>query len=139
MRRYGERLGIAFQLADDLLDISSASGQSGKEPGTDLREGVATLPVLLVSRSTDPADEHLRRLLDGDLGDLRDDALHAEALDLLRAHPAMDEARERTNAVALQAQQLLAPLAIGIAPDSPAQDALTALSSLVESVVNRDG
>ena len=140
MRRYGERLGIAFQLADDLLDISSGSGDSGKKPGTDLREGVATLPVLLVRQSTDPADEHLRRLLDGDLGDLReDDALHAEALGLLRAHPVMGQARERTNAVARQAQQLLAPMAVGLAAGSPPHDAMSALSSLVESVVNRAG
>jgi len=139
MRRYGERLGIAFQLADDLLDISSVSGESGKQPGTDLKEGVATLPVLLVRRSTDPADNRLKDLLGGDLGDLRDEAFHAEALGLLRAHPAMGEARERTNAVARQAQLLLAPLAIGLADGSPSQDALTALSSLVEGVVNRAG
>jgi heptaprenyl diphosphate synthase len=138
MRRYGERLGIAFQLADDLLDISSGSGESGKLPGTDLREGVATLPVLLVRRSADPADDRLRRLLAPGY-DLRDDALHAEALGLLRAHPAMGEARERTNAVARQAQHLLAPLAGGPAVDSSARDAMTALSSLVESVVNRAG
>ena len=139
MRRYGERLGIAFQLADDLIDISSGSGESGKNPGTDLREGVATLPVLLVRQSTDPADNRLKDLLGGDLGDLRDEAFHAEALSLLRAHPAMGEARERTNAVARQAQLLLAPLAIGLADGSPSQDALTALSSLVEGVVNRAG
>ena len=139
MRRYGERLGIAFQLADDLLDISSVPGESGKQPGTDLKEGVATLPVLLVRRSTDPADNRLKDLLGGDLGDLRDEAFHAEALGLLRAHPAMGEARERTNAVARQAQLLLAPLAIGFADGSPSQDALTALSSLVEGVVNRAG
>jgi heptaprenyl diphosphate synthase len=138
LRRYGERLGIAFQLADDLLDISSGSGESGKKPGTDLREGVATLPVLLVRRSADPGDDRLQRLVASGY-DLRDDALHAEALGLLRAHPAMGEARERTNAVARQAQQLLAPLAVGFAADSPAQDAMTALSSLVESVVNRAG
>ena len=139
MRRYGERLGIAFQLADDLLDISSVPGESGKQPGTDLKEGVATLPVLLVRRSTDPADNRLKDLLGGDLGNLRDEAFHAEALGLLRAHPAMGEARERTNAVARQAQLLLAPLAIGLADGSPSQDALTALSSLVEGVVNRAG
>jgi heptaprenyl diphosphate synthase len=136
MGRYGERLGVAFQLADDLLDISSVSGDSGKKPGTDLREGVATLPVLLVRQSIDPADGRLQRLLDGDL---RDDALHAEALGLLRAHPAMGEARERTNAVARQAQALLSPLAIGFPAHSPAQDCITALSALVESVVNRAG
>ena len=43
---FGERIGGAFQLSDDLLDITSPSGESGKNPGTDLREGVRTLPVL---------------------------------------------------------------------------------------------
>jgi len=138
MSRYGERLGIAFQLADDLLDISSASGDSGKEPGTDLREGVATLPVLLVLQSKDPADDRLKELL-GAGSDLRVDALHAEALGLLRAHPAMDEARERTNAVALEAKELLAPLASRLPAHSPAHDSVTALSALVEGVVNRAG
>jgi heptaprenyl diphosphate synthase len=134
MRRYGERLGIAFQLADDLLDISSGSGQSGKTPGTDLREGVATLPVLLARQSEDPLDDRLKVLLDSDL---HDDSLHAEALALLQAHPAMVEARERTNAVAREARDLLAPLATGLGAGSPVREAITALSDLVEGVVNR--
>jgi heptaprenyl diphosphate synthase len=136
MGSYGERLGIAFQLADDLLDISSGSGDSGKEPGTDLREGVATLPVLLVRQSKDPADDRLKYLLNADL---RDDDLLSEALRLLRVHPAMVEARERMNTVALQAQQLLAPLAAQTAPRSRAHDSVTALSELVAGVVNRVG
>ena len=136
MRRYGERLGIAFQLSDDLLDISSRSGESGKTPGTDLREGVATLPVLLARQSLDPSDDRLKVLLDSDL---RDDSLHAEALALLRAHPAMGEARQRTNAVAREAQELLAPLATGLGAGSPVFEAVTALSDLVEGVVNRVG
>ena len=134
MRRYGERLGIAFQLSDDLLDISSGSGESGKTPGTDLREGVATLPVLLARRSVDPSDDRLKVLLDSDL---RDDSLHAEALALLRAHPAMGEARQRMNAVAREAQELLTPLAAGLGASSPVREAATALSDLVEGVVNR--
>ena len=138
MSRYGERLGIAFQLADDLLDISSGSGESGKEPGTDLREGVATLPVLLVRQSNDPADDRLKYLLSADC-DLRVDALHSEALALLRAHPAMAVARERTNTVALQAQELLAPLARALTAPSAARDSVTALSELVGGVVNRAG
>jgi heptaprenyl diphosphate synthase len=138
MSRYGERLGIAFQLADDLLDISSGSGESGKEPGTDLREGVATLPVLLVRQSNDPADDRLKYLLSVD-ADLRVDELHAEALGLLRAHPAMGEARELTNTVALEAQELLAPLASALPAHSPALESVTALSDLVGSVVNRAG
>jgi len=136
MRRYGERLGIAFQLSDDLLDISSGSGESGKTPGTDLREGVATLPVLLARQSVDSSDDRLKVLLDSDL---RDDSLHAEALALLRAHPAMGEARQRMNAVAREAQELLAPLATGLGASSPVREAITALSDLVEGVVNRVG
>ena len=134
MRRYGERLGIAFQLADDLLDISSAAGESGKTPGTDLREGVATLPVLLARESVDPADERLKVLLGSNL---HDDSLHAEALALLQAHPAMGEARERTNGMALEARVVLAPLGIGLAAQSPAREAIAALTALVEGVVNR--
>jgi hypothetical protein len=58
---------------------------------------------------------------------------------LLQTNPAMGEARRRTNAVALEAQDLLAPLAIGLAADSPAHDAIAALSALVEGVTNRAG
>ena len=60
---YGEQLGIAFQLADDLIDIASESGETGKTPGTDLREGKRTLPVLNALASTDPADVELQELL----------------------------------------------------------------------------
>lgn len=136
MGRYGERLGIAFQLADDLLDISSGSGDSGKEPGTDLRERVATLPVLLVRQSNDPGDDRLKYLLSADL---RDEALLAEALGLLRVHPAMGEAREMTNTVALEAQKLLAPLASQMPASSLAHESVIALSDLVAGVVNRVG
>jgi heptaprenyl diphosphate synthase len=128
LREYGERLGMAFQLADDLIDIASESEETGKTPGTDLREGKATLPVLLARASTDPADARLKQLLGSDL---RDDTLLAEALGLLRAHPAMEQARERTYAVARQAQDALAPL-----PEGEAKDALLALAT---GVVDRVG
>jgi heptaprenyl diphosphate synthase len=87
--RYGEVIGLAFQLSDDLIDVRSETGQSGKTPGTDLREGIRTLPVLLVLASPDrsPDSERLRELLTGDLAD---DERLAEALRLLRAHPALD-------------------------------------------------
>ena len=87
MREYGEQLGMAFQLADDLIDVSSDADDLGKTPGTDLREGKRTLPVLYALASTDPADARLRELLQSDL---RDQALLDEALRLLRGHPAMD-------------------------------------------------
>jgi heptaprenyl diphosphate synthase len=120
---YGERVGMAFQLSDDILDIGSDASTSGKTPGTDLREGVPTLPVLMAQRSTDPADARLLELLDGDLSD---DALHAEALDLLRKHPAMDEARQHVLAIATEAQSLLKVL-----PQGPVRDALDAFAVLI--------
>src|SRR6185369_14239821 len=90
LARYGERIGVAFQLSDDLLDVESEQGVSGKTPGTDLREGIATLPVLLVRREARPEDAELLALLDGDLSD---ESNLAEALRLLRPHPVMEEAR----------------------------------------------
>jgi heptaprenyl diphosphate synthase len=128
MREFGERLGVAFQLADDLIDIASDADATGKTPGTDLREGKRTLPVLHALASTDPADARLQELL---LGDLADDDRLGEALTLLRAHPAMERARAHTEAVARQAQDVLDPL-----PPSEARDALYALAT---GVVTRAG
>jgi heptaprenyl diphosphate synthase len=120
---YGDRVGTAFQLSDDILDIASDATESGKTPGTDLREGVPTLPVLLARRSTDPADERLLSLLQQDL---TDDARHAEALYLLRKHPAMDEARRYVLERAQEAQELLQVL-----PQGPVRDALDAFAVLI--------
>ena len=119
LTQFGEKIGIVFQLADDLLDVASDSADSGKTPGTDLREGKATLPVLLVRGSTDPADARLQELLSGPI---EDEADLAEALALLRPHPVMTSAREHTLRVAEEARALLAPL-----PDSPAVQALHVL------------
>jgi len=131
MRSYGEKVGIAFQLADDLIDIASEADDSGKIPGTDLREGVDTLAVLRFRAQADPSDATDARLLELLDGDLTDDAPLTEALGLLRAHPALAQAREETYAVAREAQGLLDPL-----PDS---DAKTALQALAMSVVDRVG
>jgi heptaprenyl diphosphate synthase len=120
---YGQRVGMAFQLSDDILDIASESAESGKTPGTDLREGVPTLPVLMAQRSTDPEDARLLELLDADL---TDDSLHAEALDLLRKHPAMGEARQYVLDIATEAQQLLTVL-----PAGPVREALDAFAVLI--------
>lgn len=120
---YGEKVGVAFQLSDDILDIASESEESGKTPGTDLREGVPTLPVLIAQQSTEPADARLLELL---AGSLEDDALHAEALGLLRAHPAMAEARAYVIGLANEAKELLQ-----IVPEGPVREALEAFADVV--------
>ncbi|MEU0145608.1 polyprenyl synthetase family protein [Streptomyces sp. NPDC006288] len=132
LTQYGERLGIAFQLADDFLDIASDSHESGKTPGTDLREGIPTLPVLhLRARAAAEGraeDQELVELLDGDLAD---DARLAEALRRLRAHPALEQARRDTVRYAQEARATLAPL--------PECYAKAALEELCDAVVHRAG
>jgi heptaprenyl diphosphate synthase len=88
---YGWNLGMAFQLSDDILDIASEESESGKVPGTDLRQGVRTLPVILALEG-DPEGE-LAALLDG--GELSDEDI-TRALALLRADSALDRTREHS-------------------------------------------
>jgi heptaprenyl diphosphate synthase len=128
LTEFGERIGAAFQLADDIIDIASETGDSGKTPGTDLREGVPTLPTLIALRSTDPESARLRSLL---AKPLTDDTEHAEALALLRAHPALTEARAYVQAEADAASVLLAKL--------PESSARSALQELCDTVVTRLG
>jgi heptaprenyl diphosphate synthase len=128
---YGETIGVAFQLSDDLLDIASESVQSGKAPGTDLREGVPTLPVLyaLASDDADPAAVRLREILAA--GPVADDILRAEALGLLRESPALKRARETVRSYSEEARARLTPL-----PDCPAK---RALESLCDFIADRTG
>ncbi|MGW1216322.1 polyprenyl synthetase family protein [Streptomyces sp. NPDC002499] len=132
LTQYGERLGVAFQLADDVLDIASDSHESGKTPGTDLREGIPTMPVLRlrerVARLGLAEDIALCELLDSDL---TDDARHAEALAGLREHPALEQARRDTVRYAEDARAALAPLR--------ECDAKAALVELCDAVVHRAG
>lgn len=132
LTQYGERLGVAFQLADDVLDIASDSRESGKTPGTDLREGIPTMPVLRLreraARLGLAEDIALCELLDSDLAD---DARHAEALTKLRAHPALEQARRDTVRFAEEARAALAPL--------PEGDVKAALVEMCDAVVHRAG
>lgn len=126
MTVFGEQIGVAFQLADDIVDIASDSDASGKVPGTDLREGVPTLTGLIALATDD--DPRLRELLTRPLDDDND---HAEALKRLREHPALDAARSEARAWADRARETLVAL-----PDGGARNALTALC---DYVVTRTG
>jgi heptaprenyl diphosphate synthase len=139
-----EQIGVAWQLSDDVIDIVSDSAQSGKTPGTDLRQGVRTLPVLYALRSAaqsaeppaaagqaaqpaepSPADLRLRWLL-GE-ADLADEALLTEALSLLRGHPAVAESRADVLNWTQGARNEIMTL-----PDVPARAAFLALCDFVE-------
>jgi heptaprenyl diphosphate synthase len=126
MTEFGELIGIAFQLADDIIDIASESGQSGKTPGTDLKEGIPTLVTLLVQQSDDPRDSDLKELL---RRPITDDAVVTSVLERLRSHVAMSKARARLDEVARKAEGLLADL-----PESSAKEAFF---GLIHAIVNR--
>ena len=116
---FGEEIGLVFQLSDDLIDINSTT--TGKTPGTDLREGVPTLPVLMLRASKDPADADLLALIDGDL---TGDAALERLLAALRAHPVMGRAKAEVKRRADLARAHLAPL-----PEGEAKDALLKVCS----------
>lgn len=127
---YGERVGVAFQLADDVLDLASDASESGKVPGTDLREGVPTLPVLLARRAAErEGDAESLRVVEALDADLGGDAALAEAVSLLRAHPATEAARREAQRWATEAVEVLGGL--------PGGDARDALAAFAEAVVDR--
>ncbi|MFE3290167.1 polyprenyl synthetase family protein [Rhodococcus sp. NPDC059234] len=128
LERLGDAVGTAFQISDDIIDISSVAAQSGKTPGTDLREGVHTLPVLYALREEGPDADRLRVLL---AGPVTDDDEVAEALALLERSPGMAAAKAKLSEYADSARAQLAQL-----PQGPANEAL---ARLVEYTIDRVG
>jgi heptaprenyl diphosphate synthase len=128
LSRLGGIVGTAFQISDDIIDIDSEPDESGKLPGTDLREGVHTLPVLYALNETGRDADRLRELVRGPIED--DDAL-AEALALLRSGDGIAKAKATVQRYAEQAGEELAGL-----PDVPGR---RALASLMDYTINRHG
>jgi heptaprenyl diphosphate synthase len=126
--RLGGIVGTAFQISDDMIDIDSDSHESGKLPGTDIREGVHTLPMLYALAETGPDSARLRELL---AGPVADDAEVIEALTLLRASPGMARAKDVLAQYAATARHEL-----DLLPDVPGRRALEAL---VDYTVSRHG
>lgn len=129
LHRCGYAIGTVFQIVDDIIDIFSSPDQSGKNPGTDLREGVFTLPVLYALEEDTEVGQQLRELLQGPLGD--DDAAVARALDLLERSTGRRKALEDVQRFVDQALAELDRL-----PDIPAN---RALRQLTEYTVSRVG
>ena len=124
--QFGEKIGVAFQLADDVIDIMSDSEASGKTPGTDLHEGVPTLVTLNVMKSTDKADRDLQKLLSKPIADKK---VVAQVLKELRSHRALEQSQLQLMQIARDARAALGPL--------PVNDATGALFSLCDAVIDR--
>ena len=128
VRKYGEAIGVAFQLIDDVLDIYSDGQITGKTPGTDLRAGVPTLPVLYLRQDAqhDPSSAKLLEIIDGGL---EDDALLGQVLEQMRNHPATERAFQEAKRWADQAIAALVDL-----PEGPVREAL---KNFADAVIER--
>ena len=125
LTKFGEKIGMAFQLADDVIDISSDASQSGKVPGTDLREGIPTLVTLQIISSKLEEDQELKNLLQSPVPEEK----IAEVLIKLRQHSALKDAKSYLHNLSREAKQLLEPL--------PAIPARSALEGLCDAVIER--
>ena len=124
MRRYGEQLGMAFQIVDDILDFSATSEELGKPAGSDLLAGTLTLPTLLYMDRA-PDDNPVRRAFDG----VRRRSNLTRAVEEIRASDILDEAMTTARRFAEEARAALA--------DIPAGEPRTTLDRLVDYVLSR--
>ena len=90
MRNFGEAIGIAFQLTDDIIDLTSIAEESGKAPGTDLLEGVPTLTTLLIQQANKAEDQELINRLRNQVTP----ELLPSLLNEIRTHWAIDQAKD---------------------------------------------
>lgn len=129
VRQYGEKVGVAFQLLDDVIDLSPDADETGKVPGTDLRAGVPTMPYLLLGRSGDPASQALKATIDDGvlrIADGADPAILDDAITALREHPATEATRQQAYEWADAAVEAIDPLPAGVV-----RDALVKLSHVI--------
>ena len=126
LTKYGELIGTIFQLADDIIDIASDSSESGKTPGTDLREGLPTLVTLFILQSENDEDTELREILSEPI---IDDQILATTIATLRSHEALIRAREVLADYADRARAELKDIS-----DGPAK---AALINLCDAIITR--
>ena len=121
LRVYGEKVGVAFQLLDDVIDLSADAEETGKVPGTDLRAGVPTMPSLLLKTGTAPADIDLAARIDEGVARIAegaDPAVLDGPLAELRDHDATRRTMELARTWTADAVAALAPLPKGTVRES---------------------
>ncbi|WP_137843092.1 polyprenyl synthetase family protein [Microbacterium sp. 2FI] len=129
MVTFGEKAGVAFQLLDDVIDLSADPDETGKVPGTDLRAGVPTMPYLVLGQRTDDDSRALVAEIDAGvarIADGADPALLDEPLARLRDHDATQATLDLAHAWSNEAVEALAPL-----PDGAVREALTRFARAV--------
>lgn len=123
MDRFGRDLGIAFQIADDLLDVLGEEQTTGKSLGTDLEKQKPTLPLIHALEVASPADRRslIALLTSGE-------SCRESLLPLLKSCQAIDYARQRARQFVNRARR-----ALDVLPSSPARDVLAAMTEFVVS------
>jgi octaprenyl-diphosphate synthase len=124
LARYGELLGMAFQIADDILDYTSDSAVTGKPSGLDLREHKVTLPLILALPQLSAASRS--RVDELFATEEPDDQLIADVVAIVADAGGIERAHQRGGRFAQEAEESLAPL-----PDSPVRSSLTDAISYV--------
>jgi len=124
LARYGELLGMAFQIADDILDYTSDSAVTGKPSGLDLREHKVTLPLILALPQLDGRSRS--RVEELFATEDPDDQLITDVVSIVADAGGIERAHQRGERFAQEAEESLAPL-----PDSPVRSALTDAISYV--------
>ncbi len=122
LRRFGENLGMAFQIVDDVLDFAGDEAAVGKPLGSDLRQGLVTLPTLYYLERH-PDDERLLLVLNGHK---RDSERMNQAIDAVRGSEAISLSMAEARVYADEARRALA-----VMPASAARDQLAALADFV--------
>jgi len=129
LRSYGDALGIAFQIADDLLDYGGDTAATGKNLGDDFRERKLTLPVIkAVAKADEDERAFWKRTIEK--GDQRDGDLD-QALALIAKHGTMEATREQALGWSATAKD-----ALGVLPEHPLRDMLCDLADYVVARIN---
>jgi heptaprenyl diphosphate synthase len=119
LEAFGEALGMAFQLSDDIMDITATETELEKEPGADMRNGLYTLPVLYALRRGEDREELSNLLAEGPPSGERLE----RALEISRAEATLDRARMTVTAEVARALSLASKL-----PQGAARSALESLA-----------
>lgn len=117
LAKYGEELGMAFQITDDLIDYTEAASTTGKPTGIDLREHKVTLPLIAAMSAMSSAE---RKKVDALFSaDVPDDGAIAEVIDIVTRNGGLEYARSAAARFAARAEETL-----GVLPDTVARTAL---------------
>ena len=113
--RFGEKIGTAFQIIDDLLDFTGDAGVTGKEPGNDVLNGKVTLPLIYALKKINEAS---RKEIIAHLGEKGDEDSFRKVFDFITEHGGVEYAYERADQLCQEGRESISPLEQSVYSDS---------------------